>query len=117
MSRILPLALLALASTPAWGAPPPAPPGGEEVDPRISPEQLPEPVLAAVEARWAGAEIDRVVMEKKNYAIELSARGGGTFSALVTPKGKIKRVAEVTPEEPDELEPGDGEEEEPEDDG
>lgn len=117
MPRLPLLAALALLSAPAFAKPadPPAP--AAEEDPRISPEALPEPVLAAIEARWPAADIERVVMEKKAFAIQLTARGGDAFAILVTPKGKIKRVDAAERKDPDDLEPGDEEEEEPGDDG
>ncbi len=116
MIRLLLPALLSFMSVSAWAKPATAP-AVETEDPRISPEALPEPILAAIEARWAGADIQRAVMEKKNFLVDLTARGGDAFTILVTAKGKIKRVDTIEKKEPDELEPGSEEEEEPGEDG
>ena len=91
MTRLLLPALLAFSSASAWAKPATAP-ATETEDPRISPEALPEPLLAAIEARWPGADVQRAVMDKKNFLVDLTARGGDEFTILVTAKGKIKRV-------------------------
>lgn len=116
MTRLLMVALLSLVSVSAY-AKPAAPPATETEDPRISPEALPEALLAAIEARWAGADIARAVMEKKNYLLEITAVGGDAFTVLATAKGKIKRVDAVEKRPVDDLEPGDEPEDEPGEDG
>ena len=116
MTRLVLPFLLAFSSASAWAKPATAP-ATETEDPRISPEALPEPLLAAIEARWPGADVQRAVMDKKNFLVDLTARGGDEFTILVTARGKIKRVDPVEKKEPDELEPGSEDEEEPGEDG
>lgn len=113
MSKIrvsLALGTLLLLS-PAWAAEKEDGPGEE--DHRISPEQLPEPILKAIEARWPGAEVDAAEMEKKLFEVELTTVTGDRFEILVNAKGKMKRVDEAEkkgdeePEDESEDEPGD----------